>query len=387
MTITVANIRNGVVTVGEERGDTFAFDLEGRPIFALIDGRMYRRGLMNSFLQIGANNHRHFALPLSNSAASEIVKEIRVRATKIVETSRLGESEEMAYFMSRLNALDWENLKIDSQKLLSAYGGPVSIVPPDQYFPLYIRYSHGCTWNRCTFCTLYTGVRPKVLSADEVEIQTKRLVNILGKGIQTRRTVFIGDGNPINADFENFAELLEKIRAITPLPIDTFLDTFTREFTGDEIEKLAKLGLHKIYVGLESASSEVLRILNKPIRLDSMARLIGMFRKAGVLLGLIVLAGAGGVKFERIHREATAEYIASLPMSSGDTVFISPIEVANSSRYRIISESEELGDFSDDEKITEAERLKDHIILKWRIKHGTNPPFQIAPYMISESIY
>ncbi|MEM0158921.1 MAG: radical SAM protein, partial [Thermoplasmataceae archaeon] len=369
------SIKGGVVTIGSVGSDVFAFDLEARPLFASIGGKTYRRGLMNTYLHVGNQGGRHFARRISQEEAEPLIPMIRDRAFELLEKAHPDVDSNINYFMSRLSRLNWASLKENSQRLMSIYGGRISIIPPDVYFPLYVRYSYGCTWNRCTFCSLYSGIRHRELSEAEVEKQLSGVMRILGKGTESRRSIFLGDGNAANTSIENLEPVMRKIRDILPLPVDSFMDIFTTSPSREEFLLLHDLGLRRIYIGLESASTDVLRILNKPLQLKEAADIITAAKNSGLAVGLIILSGAGGAKLAKVHIEKTSEYVAHLPLGHNDIVFISPLELSPGDRYSRIAQIEGLEDLPNEQKIMQAEILKKEIASRWSSLHGTKIEF------------
>jgi hypothetical protein len=53
-------------------------------------------------------------------------------------------------------------------------------------------------------------------------------------------------------------------------------------------------GLKRVYIGVESGSRRVLDILNKPMNLDMALAEMRQMKAAGIDLGVIIMAGAGG---------------------------------------------------------------------------------------------
>ncbi len=65
--------------------------------------------------------------------------------------------------------------------------------PPSEWKSLILQVTNGCSWNKCTFCDMYTAenkkFRPKKIDQIEQEI-----IAVANSGITTRR-VFLADGD------------------------------------------------------------------------------------------------------------------------------------------------------------------------------------------------
>ncbi len=380
-------IQDGVFSIGEESGRVLAFDLEGRIIFATLNGYTVRRSLMGRYVKMSIRNGDRVVETLGTDAIEmELAKVTETLESFATSVNDDNIKDKIAFFRTRLSA-DW--LNHDAMRLEKIYDGGVPIVPPDQYFSLYIRYTRGCSWNRCTFCRLYPGMEYGVLSVTEVENQIDKLAEVLGNGILSRKTVFIGDANAISTRTDRLIEVLDLIRRRIGLPVYAFSDAFTtpRNKGQDDFRLLKERGLSRIYVGIESGNAEILRILNKPMDLDIARDEIEDMKNAGINVGVIVMSGAGGTRLYDQHVSGTVDFLNSLPLGKGDIVYVSPLVVYGNSVYSKIATEMQLGIMTLEENMEQAKILKDMLREKWRKTHGEYPDFPIAPYLLSESIY
>lgn len=374
-------------SIGEESGSVLAFDLEGRIIFATLGKYTIRRSLMNRYVKITLKGGERRVESLGDKDIEEALSEIRgTLESFIVSANDDGLRKELENFGKKLDA-EW--LTQDGENLKRIYHGGVPIVPPDQYFSLYIRYTNGCSWNRCSFCRLYPGMEYGVMSLDNVERQIDQLHEALGRGFESRRTVFLGDANAISTRTEMLIDVLNLIKRRINLPVYAFSDAFTtpRNKSCDDFVILRQHGLSRIYVGIESGDGDVLKILNKPMDLNVAREEISQIKAAGISVGAIVMSGAGGRKYSSQHVSRTVDFIASLPLGRGDIVYISPIVTYPDSEYGRIAKDRNLGIMDEDENIRQALLIRNSLKDKWKTLYGRNPDFPIAPYLLAESIY
>lgn len=223
---------------------------------------------------------------------------------------------------------------------------PVPVLPPDQYGALPIQLTEGCAWDACTFCSLYKGVHYRERTPEQIGALLDELLEHLGPSVGRFRRLFLGQANALLLDDELLHAHLDVIDARFPrVPahldaaaqrqwIDArpgsvegfaaFLDAFHRPRSVAGWRRLRERGLLRVHIGVESGSERLLRELGKPVRTDRMESLLVALHEAEVPVGLIFLAGAGGVLREREHLEATASLLDRLALRDGDQVFLSP---------------------------------------------------------------
>ncbi len=380
-------MQDGIFSIGQERGIVLTFDLEGRIIFAALNGYTVRRSLLGKYVKITLRNRERTVEPLRNDGIEVALANVRETLDSFAASvDDASIKDRLGFFRSRANA-DW--LSQDAMKLERIYHGGVPIVPPDQYFSLYIRYTRGCSWNRCTFCRLYPGIEYGVLSTNEVENQIEKLKEALGNGMKSRRTVFIGDANAISTRTDKLIETIELIRKRIGLPVYAFSDAFTtpRNKGLNDYLLLREVGLSRVYVGIESGNSDILRIFNKPMDLNVARDEITIMKKSGISVGAIVMSGAGGKRFYEQHLSGTVDFLSSLPLGRGDIVYVSPLVVHPDSNYSSIAAEMGLGIMTEEENLEQTIIMRNMLREKWKGTHGEYPEFPIAPYLLAESIY
>lgn len=377
----------GVISMGEPGGDVIALDLEGRIIYASISGITIRRTLLNRFIEMRIVSGKRLLRELNASESQMAVSRIREKAMILVGGIR--DRQALHYMSGLVERLDFNWLQNDATFIMKVYGGGVPIVPPDQYFSLYVRYTVGCSWNRCSFCRLYPGQKYSVHTFQEVERQVSQLSAVLGKGMASRRSVFLGDANAVNTKIDQLIDVIGLLRNRLGLPVYAFSDAFTTPRTKDTADylKMHESGLTRIYIGIESGDVDVLKILNKPMNLETAMEEIYAMKSAGISLGIILMAGAGGITYSQSHVKNSVNFVSRLPLDRRDVVFISPLFEYSDSEYYKIATSCGLGIMSAEEKERQTEAIRKGIRENWMLEHHEKPEFPIAPYVLTESIY
>ncbi len=197
--------------------------------------------------------------------------------------------------------------------------------PPSEAQSLILPVTNGCSWNRCTYCEMYTAPQKKFGLRDEDELLASiaRSGELLGGQISR---VFLGDGDALALSTRRLMAVLQAIR--THLPgvrrISSYcLPRNLRHKTVAELTELREAGLSLAYVGAESGDDTVLARVNKGETFASTADALNKLGEAGIGRSVMLLNGLGGQAHSQQHalnsaRLANAtqpEFLATLVVS------------------------------------------------------------------------
>jgi len=192
----------------------------------------------------------------------------------------------------------------------------IIIRPPVEAYSLLIAVTGGCSWNQCRFCGTYKGIY-----GVKQEYAIRPLEDVL-KDIDIRAEqgyhgypVFLAGGNPTSAPTEYLVQIIKYIRlklkdVVRVSCYAKALDILRK--TDDELKQLADAGLTIVYMGLESGSSKVLRIMKKGNNAESMIKAGKKILNAGIQLSLYILLGLGGKKYSEDHVKETARVLTEI---------------------------------------------------------------------------
>ncbi len=197
--------------------------------------------------------------------------------------------------------------------------------PPSEAESLILPVTDGCSWNRCTFCEMYTAPQKKFRAREEAEIIDSLRLTGERYGDRIRR-VFLADGDALALPTRRLLAILAAIRAHLPAVrrISSYcLPRNLRKKTQGEINELAAAGLSLAYVGAESGDDEVLAAVNKGESFESTLDALEKLGAAGISRSVMILNGLGGQVWSRQHAENSArlanaaqpEYLATLVVS------------------------------------------------------------------------
>ena len=205
--------------------------------------------------------------------------------------------------------------------------------PPSEAESLILPVTDGCSWNRCTFCEMYTAPQKKFRArgTDEVMETVRRCGERFGDRV---RRVFLADGDALVLPTRRLLDVLVALRQHLPAVrrVSSYcLPRNLRRKSVAELRELAEAGLHMAYVGAESGDDEVLEKVGKGETFASTCEALEKLRDAGIRRSVMILNGLGGTTLSRQHAENSArlanesqpEFLATLVVNfpMGETRF------------------------------------------------------------------
>ena len=197
--------------------------------------------------------------------------------------------------------------------------------PPSEAQSLILPVTDGCSWNKCTFCEMYTAPQKAFRARDEAEVMEtiRRCGEKFGGSV---RRVFLADGDATVLPTRRLLAILEAIRRHLPgvHRISSYcLPRNLKKKSQEEINALAAAGLAMVYVGAESGDDEVLAAVNKGETIDSTREALDKLGEAGITRSVMILNGLGGQALSAQHADNSArlmnatqpEYVSTLVVS------------------------------------------------------------------------
>ena len=197
--------------------------------------------------------------------------------------------------------------------------------PPSEAQSLILPVTNGCSWNKCTYCEMYTAPQKKFRARDEQE--TLDSIRRCGEQFADQvQRVFLGDGDAMVLSTRRLMTLLAAIKEHLPKVrrISSYcLPRNLRSKSTPELAELREAGLTLAYVGAESGDDEVLRKVSKGETLASTRDALDKLGVAGITRSVMLLNGLGGRQLSRQHAENSArlvnltqpEFLATLVVS------------------------------------------------------------------------
>jgi len=192
----------------------------------------------------------------------------------------------------------------------------IVIRPPVEAGSVLIAVTGGCNWNRCRFCGTYKGIygitqeyaiRPLEDVLKDIDLYAEK--NYHGY------PVFLAGGNPTSAPTDYLVKIIKyvriKMKNVTRVSCYAKALDILRK-SDEELKQLEEAGLDIVYMGLESGSSKILRIMKKGTNAESMSKAGKKLLNSGIKLSLYIMLGLGGKNFSEEHVKGTARVLTEI---------------------------------------------------------------------------
>ena len=180
--------------------------------------------------------------------------------------------------------------------------------PPSEGNNLIIQATLGCSFNRCTFCSMYTSKQFTTRPLEDVF----KDIEAAARDWPEAHRVFLADGDALCLPMGHLRTILEKLKSTFPnltrvsaygTPKDL------QQKTVDELRELKTLKLSMIYLGIESGAPLILKRLRKGASQAGIVRALSAARQAGMKVSATVILGLGGQADWQEHIEGTSDLI------------------------------------------------------------------------------
>ena len=179
--------------------------------------------------------------------------------------------------------------------------------PPMERSSYMLPVAVGCSYNLCTFCTLFKHLQYRQLPREQIEAEMIRVKEAGGDP----KTIFLGDGNAFGLSMEDLTWILEKIHHYFPscemVNMDATITNISHK-SDEELKQLYDLGVRRLYIGIETGLDDVLRFMKKDHTLEQAYVQIARMQKAGLIFNAHMMTGIAGKGRGIENAEATAEF-------------------------------------------------------------------------------
>ena len=179
--------------------------------------------------------------------------------------------------------------------------------PPMERASYMLPVAVGCSYNACTFCTLFKHLSYRQLPREQIE---EELCRVSASG-GNPKTVFLGDGNAFGLDTDHLLWILSQVHThfpgCTAVNMDATVTNISQK-SDEELKLLYEAGVRNLYLGIESGLDDVLRFMKKDHNLAQAYEQIARIQKAGMVFCAHMMTGIAGKGRGEENARATAEF-------------------------------------------------------------------------------
>lgn len=186
--------------------------------------------------------------------------------------------------------------------------------PPAEANSIIIQATLGCSFNKCTFCTMYESKEFIQRPLKDIFLDIDKMAAFYSDA----NKMFLADGDALAIDTKQLVKILEyayskfsKLRRVS-----IYASAFNlHDKSLEELRLLKEKGLTLIYYGIESGSFEVLKRIQKPISNRKMCDGLNKAYDAGMKTSVTVILGVAGKKYSNLHIEQTANILNQIKVT------------------------------------------------------------------------
>lgn len=177
--------------------------------------------------------------------------------------------------------------------------------PQDEVHTFLLPVTVSCSYNACAFCSMYAGEKFSPVNLSDIESELKH-------GDTYTERVFLTGADPLQIGFEKMNLLLDLIHRYLPYCgcVASYASIRSiSQYSAEELSILHKKGLWDLYIGFETGSDEVLKLMNKGHTVSDAISQAKKLNEADLSFNTIVIYGIGGQGRSVENAVATAEMI------------------------------------------------------------------------------
>jgi len=178
--------------------------------------------------------------------------------------------------------------------------------PPSEAYSLIVQVTYGCSHNTCAFCSMYKEKRFRLRPLEEV-LEDFHMARARYRNVDK---VFLADGDALVRKAEELYVILDTVRELFPecKRVTSYASPSSiRIRTDEELRTLREKGLTMVYMGLESGSDEVLKLMRKGHMSAEIVEMGQKVRRNGIALSVTAITGLGGPELLEKHAIETAK--------------------------------------------------------------------------------
>ena len=207
--------------------------------------------------------------------------------------------------------------------------------PPSEAGSLIIQATLGCSFNQCTFCSMYKG---KAYLERPLE-QIFEDIDYAATHWPATSRVFLADGDALALPTEQLRAILEKLSMAFPRLTRISCYATPANILRKSVKELSQLREQKmslLYLGIESGSDHILKKVTKGAGRRGIQECLEKAYSAGMKISATVILGLGGATHWQEHIDETASLISSAPVTYLSTLQLyleSSVEAEFESRF------------------------------------------------------
>ena len=215
--------------------------------------------------------------------------------------------------------------------------------PPAEADNLILQVTLGCSYNNCSFCSMYKTKSYEVRKLEDVY----RDINAVAKAYPDTHKIFLADGDALAVPSKHLLTILKQLQNSFPKLRRVSLYASAQNILSkshEELKTLYENKLNLIYYGIETGSNLILQKITKGVSQSEIIDSLNRASNAGIKVSATVILGIGGEKHSKEHIEKTAEIINATSVNYLSTLQLGLEEDAKDNFYKHFSDFKPIDD-------------------------------------------
>lgn len=177
--------------------------------------------------------------------------------------------------------------------------------PPSEGNNLILQVTLGCSFNRCSFCSMYTSKAYRPRPREDIFAD----ITAAARAWPDAHRVFLADGDALTLPTADLLAICEQLSAAFPdlQRISSYATPSNLlKKSPDELAALRAAKLSVVYVGIESGDPDMLKRIRKGASASGIVEAVTRAKMAGIKVSATVILGLGGEQYWRDHIAGTA---------------------------------------------------------------------------------
>lgn len=186
--------------------------------------------------------------------------------------------------------------------------------PPSEADNLIIQVTIGCSFNRCGFCAMYRAKSFRIRPLQEVLQEIRKLCSIY----PDVRRIFLADGDALVLPTEHLLTILRELQQSFPRLSRVSCYATPSNLLHKSEEELIALKANKLsllYLGIESGSDTVLRMVVKGASSKGIIKALHKAHAVGMKVSATVILGIAGKALWQEHIDSTIALLNEAPVA------------------------------------------------------------------------
>jgi radical SAM superfamily enzyme YgiQ (UPF0313 family) len=186
--------------------------------------------------------------------------------------------------------------------------------PPSEGNNLIIQATLGCSFNQCSFCSMYRSKKYRERPLDAVFSDIRQAA----ADWPDAQRVFLADGDALALPTDQLLAILRELAAALPRLTRVSCYATPGNIRNKSVEELAMLRenrLSLLYFGVESGSNLILKKITKGANQRSMAAALHRAQESGMKVSATVVLGLGGYNHSDEHIDGTIALLNQAPVT------------------------------------------------------------------------